>query len=57
MSLFIASLAFEQTGESALIMGDRLGILLGSTFSAIVGLFLLKWFNPSVDQGEQTHQG
>jgi NhaA family Na+:H+ antiporter len=54
MSLFIASLAFEQTGESALIIGDRLGILLGSSFSAIVGLFLLKWFNPSVDQKKQT---
>lgn len=47
MSLFIASLAFEQSGEEALIMGDRIGILLGSGLSAVVGLLLLKWFNPS----------
>ena len=50
MSLFIASLAFEQSGEGALILGDRLGILLGSGLSAVVGLMLLKWFNPSTDQ-------
>ncbi|MES9980773.1 MAG: Na+/H+ antiporter NhaA [Candidatus Thiodiazotropha sp. 6PLUC5] len=47
MSLFIASLAFEQSGEGAVIMGDRIGILLGSGLSAVVGLVLLKWFNPS----------
>jgi NhaA family Na+:H+ antiporter len=50
MSLFIASLAFEQTGEGAVIMGDRLGILFGSGLSAIVGLLLLKLFNPSVTE-------
>ncbi|MEW8497474.1 MAG: Na+/H+ antiporter NhaA [Candidatus Thiodiazotropha taylori] len=53
MSLFIASLAFEQTGEDALIVGDRLGILLGSGLSAVVGLFLLKWFNPSTDENDR----
>ncbi|MBW9258417.1 MAG: Na+/H+ antiporter NhaA [Candidatus Thiodiazotropha sp. (ex. Lucinisca nassula)] len=54
MSLFIASLAFEQTGEDALIVGDRLGILLGSGLSAVVGLLLLKWFDPSTDQSVKT---
>ncbi|MEW8257302.1 MAG: Na+/H+ antiporter NhaA, partial [Candidatus Thiodiazotropha taylori] len=53
MSLFIASLAFEQTGEDALIVGDRLGILLGSGLSAVVGLLLLKWFNPSTDENDR----
>ncbi|MET0001934.1 MAG: Na+/H+ antiporter NhaA, partial [Candidatus Thiodiazotropha lotti] len=55
MSLFIASLAFEQTGEDALIIGDRLGILLGSGLSAVVGLLLLKWFNPSTDKNIKAH--
>ncbi|MCG7938037.1 MAG: Na+/H+ antiporter NhaA [Candidatus Thiodiazotropha lotti] len=55
MSLFIASLAFEQSGEDALIIGDRLGILLGSGLSAVVGLLLLKWFNPSTDQNNKAH--
>ena len=52
MSLFIASLAFEQSGTDALIMGDRLGILLGSGISAVVGFLLLKLFNPVA--GKQT---
>jgi NhaA family Na+:H+ antiporter len=47
MSLFIASLAFEQSGASSIIMGDRLGILLGSGLSAVVGYLLLRIFNPS----------
>jgi NhaA family Na+:H+ antiporter len=50
MSLFIASLAFEQGGTSSIIMGDRLGILLGSGLSAVVGFLILKLFNPSVTQ-------
>ncbi len=36
MSLFIGSLAFEQTLENQ-SMNERLGILLGSVFSAVVG--------------------
>jgi NhaA family Na+:H+ antiporter len=47
MSLFIASLAFEQGGSDAVIMGDRLGILLGSALSAVVGFLILKLFNPA----------
>jgi NhaA family Na+:H+ antiporter len=40
MSLFIGSLAFEQTGEST-TFDDRLGILFGSFLSSIVGFLLL----------------
>jgi NhaA family Na+:H+ antiporter len=47
MSLFIASLAFEQAGTSSIIMGDRLGILLGSGLSAVVGYMILRVFNPA----------
>jgi NhaA family Na+:H+ antiporter len=47
MSLFIASLAFEQTGTSSVFMGDRLGILLGSGLSAVVGYLILRAFNPT----------
>ncbi|MES9825900.1 MAG: Na+/H+ antiporter NhaA [Candidatus Thiodiazotropha endolucinida] len=48
MSLFIASLAFEQGGTSSIIMGDRLGILLGSGLSAVIGYLILRIFNPSI---------
>ncbi|MCW8928923.1 MAG: Na+/H+ antiporter NhaA [Gammaproteobacteria bacterium] len=41
MSLFIGSLAFEQGGTEAVLMNDRLGILVGSTISAVVGYFYL----------------
>jgi NhaA family Na+:H+ antiporter len=47
MSLFIASLAFEQGGNGSVILGDRIGILLGSGLSAIVGYLLLRFFNPA----------
>jgi NhaA family Na+:H+ antiporter len=40
MSLFIAGLAYQH-GETTYFMGDRLGILIGSTISAIVGCTLL----------------
>ncbi|PVV05514.1 MAG: Na+/H+ antiporter NhaA [gamma proteobacterium symbiont of Ctena orbiculata] len=51
MSLFIASLAFEQGGISNIIMGDRLGILLGSALSAVVGFLILKMLNPAIAEG------
>lgn len=51
MSLFIASLAFEQGGTSSIIMGDRLGILLGSALSAVVGFLILKMLNPTIAEG------
>jgi len=42
MSLFIASLSFEKT-EVNLLFDERLGIMLGSITSAIVGYFVLKY--------------
>lgn len=41
MSLFIASLAFEQTGVHN-VVGDRLGILIGSLCAAVVGYSVLR---------------
>lgn len=41
MSLFIGSLAFEQGGTEVTLMNDRLGILVGSTISAITGYLYL----------------
>lgn len=41
MSLFIGSLAFEQGGTQANLMNDRLGILVGSMLSAVVGYLYL----------------
>ena len=43
MSLFIGSLAFEQGGTEAVLMNDRLGILVGSTISAVIGYFYLNY--------------
>lgn len=40
MSMFIGSLAFEQTGVD-MVFDERLGIILGSLFSGIVGYFIL----------------
>lgn len=41
MSLFIGSLAFEQTGEN-LIFQDRLGIVVGSLISGLMGYLLIR---------------
>jgi NhaA family Na+:H+ antiporter len=41
MSIFIASLAFEQGGTAYLGM-DRLGILIGSLVSGLVGYTVLR---------------
>ena len=41
MSLFVGSLAFEETGVN-LIFDERLGIILGSLASGIVGYILLR---------------
>jgi NhaA family Na+:H+ antiporter len=40
MSLFIGSLAFEETGVN-LLFDERLGIILGSLASGIVGYMVL----------------
>lgn len=55
MSLFIGSLAFEQTGEQ---MDDRLGILFGSILSSVVGYLLLYKVLPKTpaDQPEVEHR-
>ena len=42
MSLFIGSLAFEETGVN-LLFDERLGILAGSLLSGLVGFVVLKW--------------
>ncbi len=42
MSLFISSLAFEQGGPDFAV-DDRLGILLGSTLSAVMGYLVLRF--------------
>ncbi|MDH3943689.1 MAG: Na+/H+ antiporter NhaA [Anaerolineae bacterium] len=41
MSLFIGSLAFEET-EVNLLFDERLGIIVGSLFSGLVGYFVLR---------------
>lgn len=45
MSLFISSLAFEQTG-TALAIDDRLGILLGSLLAGVTGYTILRFALP-----------
>lgn len=50
MSLFIGSLAFEETGVN-LLFDERLGIIAGSLASALVGYFTLK-FSLSEDAAE-----
>lgn len=42
MSLFIGSLAFEQDNGATLIFQDRLGIVIGSLISGILGYFIIK---------------
>ena len=41
MSLFIGSLAFEETGVN-LLFDERLGIILGTLASGIVGFLILR---------------
>ena len=56
MSLFIGSLAFEQSGTEDIFLNDRLGILIGSTISAIAGYLYLNKVLPrglSEDREEQ----
>lgn len=44
MSLFIGSLAFEETGTN-MVFDERLGILTGSILSALVGYLILRRFS------------
>ena len=48
MSLFIASLAFEQGGPDFAV-DDRLGIMIGSMVSGIAGYLILRFAKPSLD--------
>jgi NhaA family Na+:H+ antiporter len=43
MSLFIGSLAFEQTSGSSPLFQDRLGIIIGSLLSGVGGYLFLTW--------------
>jgi NhaA family Na+:H+ antiporter len=52
MSLFIAGLAFEH-GNGHNFAGDRLGIIVGSVVSAIVGFLILKLTLPSNEASEE----
>lgn len=49
MSLFIGSLAFEEAGVNR-IFDERLGIILGSLFSGIVGYTILRMSLPANNQ-------
>ncbi|MEM8983982.1 MAG: Na+/H+ antiporter NhaA, partial [Pseudomonadota bacterium] len=51
MSLFIGSLAFEETGEN-LLFDERLGIIVGSLISGIGGYFVLRATGNSSAQTE-----
>ena len=46
MSLFIGSLAFEETGVN-LLFDERLGIVIGSLLSGVLGFFILKLSLPA----------
>ena len=46
MSLFIGSLAFEETGVN-LLFDERLGIILGSLISGLTGYLVLRGSLPS----------
>lgn len=50
MSLFIGSLAFEETGAN-LLFDERLGIILGSLISGVVGFLILRQSLPKPPQG------
>jgi len=51
MSLFIGSLAFEETGVN-LLFDERLGIILGSLASGIVGYLVLRASLPTTHQAQ-----
>jgi NhaA family Na+:H+ antiporter len=42
MSLFIASLAFEQAGDTAFLGLERLGIFIGTLVSGLFGFIVLR---------------
>jgi NhaA family Na+:H+ antiporter len=53
MSLFVGSLAFESSGtDMHTVFDERLGILLGSLASGILGYILLRCSLPTMSFGE-----
>jgi len=48
MSLFVGSLAFEETGVN-LMFDERLGIILGSLASGVLGYFVIRASLKSAD--------
>ncbi len=52
MSLFVGSLAFEETGVN-LLFDERLGIILGSLASGVLGYFILAYSLRSSSRSEQ----
>ncbi len=50
MSLFVGSLAFEETGVN-LLFDERLGIIIGSLASGLVGYIVLNKYLPKVSAG------
>ena len=53
MSLFIGSLAFENTGVN-LLFDERLGIILGSLLAGATGYVVLQLSLPSADKEPQS---
>ncbi len=53
MSLFIGSLAFEETGAN-LLFDERLGIIIGSLASGILGFIILRFSLPEVPEKTQS---
>ena len=49
MSLFIGSLAFDQTSEM-LVFDERLGIVIGSLLSGTAGMLILRKYLPPVEE-------
>jgi NhaA family Na+:H+ antiporter len=57
MSLFIGSLAFEQTGAD-ILFDERLGIIVGSIASGLAGYLLLRFsLSPNDSAQERRHDG
>ncbi|WP_370981061.1 Na+/H+ antiporter NhaA [Agaribacterium sp. ZY112] len=50
MSLFIGSLAFQETGVD-MVYDERLGILIGSLLSGVLGYLVLNWSLPKQAKG------
>ncbi len=47
MSLFVGSLAFEETDVN-LLFDERLGIIIGSLLSGVLGYLVLNWRSQEV---------